>query len=524
MKNLDILSDSITLHYEKLKTHTSMLSLIISLLTIIISLIYCLYLFLELIHHLNPQSFCYTRQEKNIGDFPLNESSMFHFFNFENSFKNTKLEEIIEIIGFMNTDESLLNYGLNLGSRLSFSHYVYGKCPLNSYKYKLNHIQDLLKDNPLNDSYCIIGYYNKTNNSYITINNENFPYPVLKNGASDKDYSIYQIVIRSCENDTFNNFNTCKSQNDIDQIITENITNSIMNILNQEVDVSKYKEPIIHSLIQISSALDLGDSFSVNNLNFQPLRVRSFNNLIFNSKYRDDYSYFYEQNDIKNLNSHFPIYTTFIVWMQNKVYIYERSYKKISNFMADFGVTLNIIFSIAKMINYLFYKYKTFLDINKMLINRINILNKKKINKNLLESTHIKNLYNSHNKNESKNIMISRYSLNNRFEFPHKTIKNNKENNNALNYSFSFIFKNQKLKEKFGFFSNLYYQFCNKRNKKGIYKYILTWYYKQIISEENLFDLYFYCLNLEKKDNKKFSGKILNKKNNILFTSILNEE
>ena len=278
MQHLDILSNPITLYYDKLKTHTSILSLILSIITIIISLIYSLYLFLELINHLNPQSFCYKRQENNIGNFPLNESSMFHYFNLQNSFENKKLEEIIEIIGFMSNDESLINYGLNLGSRLTFSHYIYGKCPLNSNKYKLNHIQDLLKYNSINDSYCIIGYYNKTNNNYITINNQNFQYPFLRNGTSDKNFEKYQIVIRSCENDTFNNFNKCKPQNYINQFLSQNVTNLVMNILNQEVDVNNYKEPIMHSFIQIDSSFDLGDSFSVNNLNFQPLKVKSFNN------------------------------------------------------------------------------------------------------------------------------------------------------------------------------------------------------------------------------------------------------
>ena len=522
MRHLDILSNPITLHYDKIKTHTSILSLFLSIITIIISLIYGLYLFLELIHHLNPQSFCYTRQEKKIEYFPLNESSMFHYINFQNSFENKKLEEIIEIIGFMSNDESLINYGLNLGSRLTFSHYIYGKCPLNSNKYKLNHIQDLLKYNSINDSYCIIGYYNKTNNNYITINNQNFQYPVLKNIASDKNNDIYQIVIRSCENDTFNNFNKCKSQNYINQILSENITTTVMNILNQEVDVNNYKEPIIHSIIQIGSSFDLGNSFSVNNLNFQPLKVKSFNNLIFNSKYREDYSYYYEQNDIKNLNSNFPIYTTFIFWMQNKVYIFERSYKKLSNFIVDIGGTLKIIIWIAKIINYIFSNYQTFFDVNKMLINRINIIYNQKGNKTLFDNINLKNSLNYNNKNESRNIMISRYSQNNilLFDSPNKT----KKNNNIFNYSFSFILKNQKIKEKFGFFSNIYYLLCKTRNKKGIYIYILNWYYKQIISEENLFDLYFYCLNLENIDkNKNFRNNFYNK-NNILLTSILNEQ
>jgi len=444
---------------------------------------------------------------------------MFHYFNLQNSFENKKLEEIIEIIGFMSNDESLINYGLNLGSRLTFSHYIYGKCPLNSNKYKLNHIQDLLKYNSINDSYCIIGYYNKTNNNYITINNQNFQYPFLRNGTSDKNFEKYQIVIRSCENDTFNNFNKCKPQNYINQFLSQNVTNLVMNILNQEVDVNNYKEPIMHSFIQIDSSFDLGDSFSVNNLNFQPLKVKSFNNLIINSKYREDYSYYFEQNEIKNINSNFPIYTTFIFWMHNKVYIYERYYKKLSNIIVDIGGTLKIIISFGKIINYIFSNYKIFFDINELLVSRINILNNKKGNKTFFENINIKNiLY----KNESENKMIRRYSQNNilLFDSSNKITKNN----NIFNYSFSFILKNQKIKEKIGLFSNIYYQLCKTRNKDGIYINILNLYYKQIISEENLFDLYFYCLNLDKIEKNKYFRNNFNNKNKILLTSILNQE
>ena len=65
---------------------------------------------------------------------------MFHFFTFNDFPENENLEDIIEIIGINTFDGSLLDYALNLGSRLSFSHYIYGKCPENWNKYKLKKI------------------------------------------------------------------------------------------------------------------------------------------------------------------------------------------------------------------------------------------------------------------------------------------------------------------------------------------------------------------------------------------------
>ena len=49
---------------------------------------------------------------------------MFHFFTFPSFPENENIENIIEIIGINNFDGSIIDYVLNLGSRLSFSHYL----------------------------------------------------------------------------------------------------------------------------------------------------------------------------------------------------------------------------------------------------------------------------------------------------------------------------------------------------------------------------------------------------------------
>lgn len=81
LKYLDILSDLFTLHLEKFTIHTSIILSILSLITCLCCFSYGIYLFLEIINHLNPTSFCYVSQERDVGKFPINESSIFLFFH-----------------------------------------------------------------------------------------------------------------------------------------------------------------------------------------------------------------------------------------------------------------------------------------------------------------------------------------------------------------------------------------------------------------------------------------------------------
>ena len=515
LKYIDFISHPLTLHYQKFKQHSSTFSILLSFITYIILIIYSLYLFIDLIHHLNPTTFCYTRYEDDIGNFPVNETSMFHFFTFTSFPENENIENIIEIIGINNFDGSIIDYVLNLGSRLSFSHYIYGKCPENWNKYKLNNIENLIKENPINKGFCIVGYYNITINKYFSINDDNFPYPVIEKGASNPNFTAYQILIKSCENDTFYHFNKCKSKDYINDMMSNKIINVNLNMLNQEVDANNYKQPMIHKFFKIASVLSLINTFSVNNINFQPLRVKSMNNLFDKNKFKLDYSYYFEQNDIKNIDALFPIYTSYIFWMQNKVYVYERNYRKFNNLMADIGGILNTIIAIAKIINYLFCKYQTFLDVEKILIKKIrgmnNNLNKNSMNKFFDLSKKINYAFekdlSKKNNNESNSIMISKYSQNLKMsETPKIKIMNeNKMNYNCFSYingdNFLLNF-NSKNGKKIGLFSLIWYQFFNSKSKKSIYIQIIKNYYKQIVSEENLFDLYFFFSTFEKQKQK----------------------
>ena len=58
--------------------------------------------------------------------------------------------------------------------------------------------------------------------------------------------------------------------------------------------------------------------------------------------------------------------------MQNKVEIYERNYKRIQDKIANIGGITKAIMTYAFIINIPINKYKTFYDVEKILINNTN--------------------------------------------------------------------------------------------------------------------------------------------------------
>ena len=226
--------------------------------------------------------------------------------------------------------------------------------------------------------------------------------------------------------------------------MNENLIASVINMLTQEVDVSNFKEPIINDLFQVRFTFSPGsNTFSLSNLNFQPLRVVSFSNFFFNYRY-EDYSYYFEQNDIKNFETTFPVYTAYKFWMHNNVYIYERNYKKFQNFMVEIGGIIKSVVTVAKILNYIFCEYQTLIDIEKIMKNKINffferigVMTPNKITK-IFDK-----INNNINKNDSGMVMINNLIPNNNKSNDLSQTKKNLEpvKLKSSYYSFSYCHK-----------------------------------------------------------------------------------
>ena len=514
-KHLDIISPSLTFHYKNYHCHSSVFSSFLSLIVIILCISATVYFSLDIIDHLNPTSFFYYHQEYDVGHFPINESSMFHFINFIGVPKEENSESLFEVFGFMKTYIS--NYKNNIGSRLLIDHYTYGACDKKSQNSKLNNIQNAFLETTFESmEYCINGFYNATTKNYITKDNPNFEYPIMSHGTSHPNYTSYSIIVQRCENDTFFKMNKCKSEEYIDDFVTHHQLDAVMAFLNQESDVLNYSYPIKHKFISITFSFTVG-TFSVSNLNFQPMRVNTHNGFFFDNIVVQN-SFYYEQNDIKNYETKFKIYTSFHLWMQNKVQIYERSYKRIQNVIADTGGMIKAITTLASIINILAYKYQTYIDIESIIMNKFDGANKTrtfhKFSNLGITYPIISKGFNERKDNSIKidNFTIKEhnsqnYSMNNSFLLP-MNIQNSKKYNDVNNRdsrNYLFIKENKGIKHKLGFFNItwfLLFGFGKVRNKNEKFIDIIKWYYRNVISEQNMFDLYFYSSRLENNELK----------------------
>ena len=524
LKYLDLLSQKNTLHYKTYNSHPSKFSAILSILTYILCIAATIYFSLDIIRHLNPTTYFYFQQEKDVGIFPVNESSMFHFINLENIPPNEDPISLIQIFGSMT--EYVPNYKENVGSRLNIDHYTYGPCPQKSDNYKLNDIYNAFSKSDFTYmGFCINGFYNSTNKKFISINDTQFEYPIIKHGTSHPNYTSYTIFVQRCENDTFYLFNKCKSPDYIDTLVTANQVDAMIGFLNQEADINNYSYPIKHTFINIRFTFSHG-MFSVSNLNFQPLRVRTHNGFLFDNVVLD-YSYYYEQNDIKNYQTNFKIYTAFHFWMQNKVQIYERNYKRIQNIMADSGGMIKALTTIATIINIIFNKYQIFKDVNKMLNVKID-----KINNKLINALNTNNNNNGINSISVKhdNFLDKGNKSQNSFSITNRSIVINKSNNlkkyeyDIKNFdyeSYHYIKDNLIVRKRINLFNMIKNMFdISKKHmsKEQTYINIVLYYYREVISEQNIFDLFFFYRKFNKANPNDFLYKSIfgQKKNDQL--------
>jgi hypothetical protein len=511
----DILSPDLTLHFKQFHKHPSLFSGFLSIIIIFLCIFSAIYFSLDIINHLNPETYFYYHQEKDVGHFPLNESSIFHFIDFKGIPKNENPSSLFQIFGFLDT--FITTYNSVIQNRSLLNHYTYGPCLNNSKKYKLNDINNALLDSSFSKmGYCINGFYNATTKEYISINNENFIHPIISHGTSHTNHTSYSIIIQRCQNDSFYKFNSCQTNEYIDNIINNNEISALIAFLNQEADIMNYTNPIKHYINSIEFSFSVG-TFSVGNLNFQPLRINTHNGFFFDNLIIDN-SYYYEQNDIKNYNTNINIYTSFHFLMHNKIQIFERKYKRIQNIFADIGGMIKAITTLGTILNYFAMKYQTFINIESIIYSKIaGMKNNKTFNKNNKNQSFNKKIVNNENfsikidnylnkdlkTQNSQNFSITNSMLSPIMNSNLKINKNFYEERNSNSYI--FIKENKEIRNQLGIFTLIYYTLCRSKyitSKKENYVDIIKWYYYNVISEKCMFDLYFYCAKIEKTEQK----------------------
>lgn len=482
LSNLDIISPKLTLYFKNNESHSSSLGGVITIIAYTLILSSTIYFSLDIFLHNNPTAFYYNKFVEDVGVFPLNSSSMFHFFQM--SLVNNEVDIVdfnaISIIGV----QELINTYTENNDLTNYDHWVYGNCDPNK---DLNDLDYLNTFSNFEKSGCIRKFYNHTTQTYYETSEKGFIYPTIEKGCSHPNRTFYGIIIERCRNSSLR-ATPCKSDQEIDQYISTHVGLE-MEIIDQYIDVTNYKTPYTKYFYKITSGLFKG-YFATNHLNLNPSTITTHNGLLFDNK-EEKVAYVFEQNE-KNTQEALGtgIYCAFYFWMQNRMQIYERSYKRLQDVAASAGGIASLLTVLASFLNFFYNKYIIYLDFLELTKECSININPKSPNN--FEKTNI-----SQNC-VSTNIIYTASSNKRSSKLKSSNIQGVKK-----------IFKNQTpiSIQKTNFFKYIINLLLTPRKKKNFTVHMVDIFRRKICSEEQMLN---FCLDIytlkKAKDKMEFEG------------------
>ena len=359
-KKCDLLSPPITLYFKRYPIHSSIFSGILSIISYILILSFGIYKIILYINKSNPNIYYYTKFIEDAGIFPLNSSSLFHFIKLgdtKNNKNNKNLDfESIRIFGFEYTiDNYISNNDLS-----KYNHWLYGPCNNNDMK----NVEELIIQEFPEKSAYIRQYFNVENQKYYNISDKNFKWPTLLHGCSNDNRVNYGIIIEKCRNNSLKN--NCKPEFEIESYILNSF--AILYFVDSYADVLNYKNPYVKYLHKLTNGF-FSNSFTINNLNFNPTIITSNNGAFINYKHsQESYQFIQNEKTIGENTQNTNIIVSFYFWMQNSLLYYDRNYEKLQDLLSIIGGLESFIKFLASLINSLMINYVILLDTEEIIL------------------------------------------------------------------------------------------------------------------------------------------------------------
>ena len=206
---------------------------------------------------------------------------------------------------------------------------------------------------------------------------------------SHPDANMYGVIIEKCRNDTLRKLSgakICKTPEYIEEYVYSSYVRFML--IDNQADVLNYEQPFTKYLYAITNGIFPG-TYTINNLNFVPALIKTDNDIFFDHIY-EEHSYFYSFNEkaisVQDLllkdaqgnpildengnqvKKETGIIIAFYFWMQNRLQIYQRNYKKFEDVLGDIGGLSSIVLTLATVINILFTDFITLLDTEELLL------------------------------------------------------------------------------------------------------------------------------------------------------------
>ena len=364
-RKCDLLSPSITLYFKGDPIHPSIFSGILTIISYFTLFSFGVYYTLGFIYKTNPNIYFYTKYIEDAGIFPLNSSSLFHFIRFGNT-NNNQIQnldfESVRIIGLIHPIDNYY-YNSNL---TQYSHWLYGNCVDDDIKdlKDLKNIKDLINQEFPKKSACIRKYFDSETQKYYNSTDKNFQWPSLLHGCSNNNSSNYGIIIEKCRNDSLKT--NCKSKSEIDKYLEHLFT--ILYFVDNYIEVLDYKNPISKYLYKLTNGL-FSNSFTVNNLNFNPSLISNSEGVFINYiYYQNGYQFTQNEKSIHENSNNTSILVSFYFWMQNILQNYSRNYERFQDLLSDIGGLGSFVFLISIFINSFVTDFIILLDTEELVL------------------------------------------------------------------------------------------------------------------------------------------------------------
>lgn len=357
LDKFDFISPPITLYYFNKERHINPISGCLTL-TVYMSILICsLFFFIQFLSKDNPITFYYNHFQEDVGIYYFNTSGFFHYVTVGAKPIDFTAINVIGVPKYIPT------YTKNNNLSSVDKYYIYGNC--NDKDMKGLNVDEYNKTEFTNSA-CIRKMYDRKLNKYFNTDDTGFVYPDLRHGASNPNYNLYAVIVELCRNESMFNEHGCKSVETREEYV-KSISSVAISVVDHVVTVEKYKQPIESFFYKISSGVNhLSNSFNSNQLNFNPLIVKTDTGILFSS-YKETKSYIFDQNVKSSMDrGNTGILAGFNFWIQNNVETYTRSYKKIQDTCASISGMSKVFLIACEVMNYAVRELAFVLDTMKL--------------------------------------------------------------------------------------------------------------------------------------------------------------
>ena len=263
LRKLDFISPNITLYFHRDLRHSSVVSGIISIIAALIILITSCIFIADIFSSKEPNAFYFQKHVNDTGYYEIGPKGIFHFITFGNDYQRIDKDKI-KIYGIMTRPSSFLNEDKNMNE---YDHWEYDFCTEYPEYLEIKSNSNLyyyFKSSNMN-GLCISAYYNSQTKSISKIGESNFKFPFLDHGASSKNLTNYGLYIIK--------------NGDVESSYMNSLSLYTIHFVDNFVDVDDYNTPFTPFIYNLTTSFSI-NSFTINNLNFNPAYMRTHHGII----------------------------------------------------------------------------------------------------------------------------------------------------------------------------------------------------------------------------------------------------